>query len=123
MLGEYISKLRIGMPIVSIHNEQIENGDATRIKGQIGIHAGLLKAKVKRYDIEIVGKDDEDCQEILITERSVFCSVTCERKEEQFFSYDISMRDGYSFSHYIVRIRVDFERAPSVIKEKTVVIR
>ena len=77
-MGEdYLMKMKIGLPKTIVHLDKNVYEVGSVINGTIEIHGGLMKNKIKRYDIDLIGTDSNTLIEETINTHSVFCSLEC----------------------------------------------
>lgn len=74
-LKDYLTKLKIGLPKTMVHLDKQEYAAGSVINGTIEITGGLVKNKIKRYDIDLVGIDSHAFVEETFNSHSVFCSL------------------------------------------------
>ncbi|MEH7276619.1 sporulation protein, partial [Neobacillus vireti] len=76
-LKDYLTKLKIGLPKTMVHLDKQVYEAGSVINGTIEITGGLLKNKIKRYDIDLIGIDSQAFVEETLNSHSVFCSLEC----------------------------------------------
>lgn len=70
-------KMKVGFPKTIIHLDKKVYEAGSVINGTIEITGGLLKSKIKRYDIDLIGIDSNALVEETLNSHSVFCSLEC----------------------------------------------
>jgi sporulation-control protein spo0M len=101
-LKDYLTKLKVGLPKTMVHLDKQVYEAGSIINGTIEITGGLLKNKIKRYDIDLVGVDSKAFVEETLNSHSVFCSLECSPNQTGRITFFIDVPDD------IKKIRTPF---------------
>lgn len=124
-LKDYLMKMKIGLPKTMIHLDKNVYEVGSVINGTIEITGGLLKNKIKRYDIDLIGIDSKDLVEETLNSHSVFCSLECCPNQTDKISFLLNVpneiKDYDHLIEYSLMINIDLGNANNITQ--TVPIR
>jgi sporulation-control protein spo0M len=115
---DYLTKLKIGLPKTLVHLDKNVYEAGSVINGTIEITGGLLKNKIKRYDIDLVGIDSQAFVEEIVNSHSVFCSLECSPNQTGKISFLINVPDDIKKNqnslNYSLIINIDLGNANNI---------
>jgi sporulation-control protein spo0M len=125
-LKDYLTKLKIGLPKTMVHLDKQVYEAGSIINGTIEITGGLLKNKIKRYDIDLVGVDSNSFEEETLNSHSVFCSLECSPNQTGKITFFIDVPDDIKKNHhtlqYSLMINIDLGNANNITQNVPVMI-
>lgn len=124
-LKDYLTKLKIGLPKTMIYLDKSVYEAGSIINGTIEITGGLLKNKIKRYDIDLICSDSNESVEETINSHSVFCSFECTPNQTGKITFLMNVpeeiQDENHSVQYSLMINIDLGNANNITQ--TVPIR
>jgi sporulation-control protein spo0M len=123
-LKDYLTKLKIGLPKTMVHLDKQVYEAGSIINGTIEITGGLLKNKIKRYDIDLVGVDSEAFVEETLNSHSVFCSLECSPNQTGKITFFIDVPDDIKKNtfQYSLMINIDLGNANNITQNVPIMI-
>ncbi|WHX98824.1 sporulation protein [Neobacillus sp. DY30] len=124
-LKDYLTKLKIGLPKTMVHLDKKVYEAGSVINGTIEITGGLLKNKIKRYDIDLVGVDSKAFIEETINSHSVFCSLECSPNQTGKISFFIDVPEEIKIHNtfqYSLMINIDLGNANNITQNVPIMI-
>jgi sporulation-control protein spo0M len=125
-LKDYLTKLKIGLPKTMIHLDKQVYEAGSVINGTIEITGGLVKNKIKRYDIDLVGIDSKAFVEETLNSHSVFCSHECKPNETGKITFLIDVPDEIQTNQntfqYSLMINIDLGNANNITQSVPITI-
>lgn len=125
-LKDYLTKLKIGLPKTMVHLDKKVYEAGSVINGTIEITGGLLKNKIKRYDIDLVGIDSQAFVEEIVNSHSVFCSLECSPNQTGKISFLINVPDDIKKNqetfNYSLIINIDLGNANNITQNVPIMI-
>jgi sporulation-control protein spo0M len=125
-LKDYMLKMKIGLPKTNIHLDKKVYEAGSDINGTIEVTGGLLKNKIKRYDIDLIGFDSNAHIEETLTSHSVFCSHECIPNETGTITFLISVPEDIprisNSVQYSLMINIDLGNSNSITQNLPIVI-
>ncbi|MDQ0976443.1 sporulation protein [Neobacillus sp. 179-J 1A1 HS] len=125
-LKDYLTKLKIGLPKTMVHLDKQVYEAGSIINGTIEITGGLLKNKIKRYDIDLVGVDSNSFVEETLNSHSVFCSLECSPNQTGKITFFIDVPEEIKKNHhtfqYSLMINIDLGNANNITQNVPVMI-
>lgn len=125
-LKDYLTKLKIGLPKTMVHLDKQIYEAGSVINGTIEITGGLLKNKIKRYDIDLVGIDSHEFVEETLNSHSVFCSLECNPNQTGKISFLIDVPDDiHNYRRtfqYSLMINIDLGNANNITQSVPIMI-
>ncbi|MFP7299428.1 sporulation protein [Neobacillus niacini] len=125
-LKDYLTKLKIGLPKTMVHLDKQVYEAGSVINGTIEITGGLLKNKIKRYDIDLVGIDSQAVVEETFNSHSVFCSLECCPNQKGKITFLINVPEdihsNQSTFQYSLLINIDLGNANNITQSVPVMI-
>jgi sporulation-control protein len=118
MMSQYIQRINLGTPKVSlkISKDKVYPGES--INGVINLDTGLLKVKIKRYDVELIGLDSSGVTNQVFNERTVFCALDCLLREKKSLSFSLRINEELPIHlTYKIRSRVELDNVQRLIDE------
>lgn len=126
-LKDYLTKLKIGLPKTNVHLDKQVYEAGSVINGTIEITGGLLKNKIKRYDIDLVGIDSQAFVEETLNSHSVFCSLECSPNQTGKITFLIDVPDeiqtNQNSCQYSLMINIDLGNANNITQNVPIMIR
>ncbi|MEH7114884.1 sporulation protein [Neobacillus niacini] len=117
-LKDYLTKLKIGLPKTNVHLDKQVYEAGSVINGTIEITGGLLKNKIKRYDIDLVGIDSLAFVEETLNSHSVFCSLECSPNQTGKITFLLDVPDEIQHHQntfqYSLTVNIDFGNANNI---------
>ena len=117
-LKDYLTKLKIGLPKTMVHLDKPEYTAGSVINGTIEITGGLLKNKIKRYDIDLVGIDSQAFVEETFNSHSVYCSLESSPNQTGKITFLIDVPDEIQNNQnnlqYSLMINIDLGNANNI---------
>jgi sporulation-control protein spo0M len=125
-LKDYLTKLKIGLPKTMVHLDKKVYEAGSVINGTIEITGGLIKNKIKRYDIDLVGIDSQAFVEEIVNSHSVFCSLECSPNQTGKISFLINVpndikKDQNTFNYSLI-INIDLGNANNITQNVPILI-
>ncbi|MEH6995968.1 hypothetical protein V7075_25255 [Neobacillus drentensis] len=125
-LKDYLTKLKIGLPKTMVHLDKKVYEAGSVINGTIEITGGLIKNKIKRYDIDLVGIDSQALVEEIVNSHSVFCSLECSPNQTGKISFLINVpddikKDQNTFNYSLI-INIDLGNANNITQNVPIMI-
>jgi sporulation-control protein spo0M len=125
-LKDYLTKLKIGLPKTMVHLDKKVYEAGSVINGTIEITGGLIKNKIKRYDIDLVGIDSQAFVEEIVNSHSVFCSLECSPNQKGKISFLINVpddikKDQNTFNYSLI-INIDLGNANNITQNVPILI-
>jgi sporulation-control protein spo0M len=125
-LKDYLTKLKIGLPKTMVHLDKKVYEAGSVINGTIEITGGLIKNKIKRYDIDLVGIDSQAFVEEIVNSHSVFCSLECSPNQMGKISFLINVpddikKDQNTFNYSLI-INIDLGNANNITQNVPIMI-
>jgi sporulation-control protein spo0M len=125
-LKDYLTKLKIGLPKTMVHLDKKVYEAGSVINGTIEITGGLIKNKIKRYDIDLVGIDSQAFVEEIVNSHSVFCSLECSPNQTGKISFLINVPDDIKKNqktfNYSLIINIDLGNANNITQNVPILI-
>jgi len=126
-LKDYLTKLKIGLPKTMVHLDKKVYEAGSVINGTIEITGGLIKNKIKRYDIDLVGIDSQAFVEEIVNSHSVFCSLECSPNQTGKISFLINVpddikKDQNTFNYSLI-INIDLGNANNITQNVPILIK
>jgi sporulation-control protein spo0M len=125
-LKDYLTKLKIGLPKTMIHLDKQVYEAGSVINGTIEITGGLVKNKIKRYDIDLVGIDSKAFVEETLNSHSVFCSHECIPNQTGKITFLIDVPDEIhndpNTFQYSLMINIDLGNANNITQSVPILI-
>jgi sporulation-control protein spo0M len=125
-LKDYLTKLKIGLPKTMVHLDKKVYEAGSVINGTIEITGGLIKNKIKRYDIDLVGIDSQAFVEEIVNSHSVFCSLECSPNQTGKISFLINVPDDIKINqstfNYSLIINIDLGNANNITQNVPIMI-
>jgi sporulation-control protein spo0M len=126
ILKNYLMKLKIGMPKTIVHLDKNVYEAGSVINGTIEITGGLLKNKIKRYDIDLIGIDSNAHIEETFNSHSVFCSHECIPNQKGTIAFLMNVPDDIqnisdSFQ-YSLLINIDLGNSNNITQSLPIMI-
>jgi sporulation-control protein spo0M len=125
-LKDYLTKLKIGLPKTMVHLDKKVYEAGSVINGTIEITGGLIKNKIKRYDIDLVGIDSQAFVEEIVNSHSVFCSLESSPNQTGKISFLINVPDdiktNQSTFNYSLIINIDLGNANNITQNVPIMI-
>jgi len=124
MLSGYIQKMNIVLPKADIQLDKNAYPVGSNIKGSIELKGGLLKNKVKRFDIDLVGRDLNTKQEETMNSHTVLFNVSSlpDKSEAIPFSFYIPVEIKTALQ-YILMINIVLENTKCITKNIPISIK
>ncbi|OLS39900.1 sporulation protein [Bacillus sp. MRMR6] len=127
MLKDYLTKMKIGLPKTMVHLDRDVYVAGSVINGTIEIKGGLIKNKIKRYDIDLISTDTHDSIEETLNSHSVFCSLECCPNQTGKISFLLNVPDDIQhisndFFNYSLSINIDFGNANNITQNVPILI-
>lgn len=124
-LKDYLIKMKIGLPKTMVHLDRHVYEAGSVIHGTIEITGGLLKNKIKRYDVDLICNDSKELVEETLNSHSVFCSLECSPNQTDKITFLLNVpneikNDDHSIE-YSLMINIDLGNANNITQ--TVPIR
>jgi len=124
MISDYVSRINIGTPKVKIIINKTTFFQGEMLEGTIHIVGGLFRTKVKRYDIEFIGRDQESGKEHIYNERVVYSTLVCKRSEKNVLPFCLKISEDLPIHlQYVIRGRVVLENIEDFAEEYPVTIK
>jgi sporulation-control protein spo0M len=125
-LKDYLTKLKIGLPKTMVHLDKQVYEAGSAINGTIEITGGLIKNKIKRYDIDLIGIDSQAFVEETLNSHSVFCSLECCPNQTGKITFIIDVPDDIqskqSTYQYNLMINIDLGNANNITQSVPILI-
>jgi sporulation-control protein spo0M len=125
-LKDYLTKLKVGLPKTMVHLDKQVYEAGSIINGTIEITGGLLKNKIKRYDIDLVGVDSKAFVEETLNSHSVFCSLECSPNQTGRITFFIDVPDDIKKNQntfqYSLMINIDLGNANNITQNVPIMI-
>lgn len=125
-LKDYLTKMKIGLPKTMVHLDKQVYEAGSDINGTIEITGGLLKNKIKRYDIDLIGIDSQAFVEETLNSHSVFCSLECSPNQTGKITFIINVPDDIQNNantvQYSLMINIDLGNANSITQSVPIMI-
>ena len=125
-LKDYLTKLKIGLPKTMVHLDKQVYEAGSVINGTIEITGGLLKNKIKRYDIDLVVIDTQAFVEEIVNSHSVFCSLECSPNQTGKISFLIDVpediKKNQNTFNYSLMINIDLGNANNITQNVPIMI-
>jgi sporulation-control protein spo0M len=125
-LKDYLTKLKIGLPKTMVHLDKQVYEAGSVINGTIEITGGLIKNKIKRYDIDLIGIDSKAFVEETLNSHSVFCSLECCPNQTGKITFIIDVPDDIqskqSTYQYNLMINIDLGNANNITQSVPILI-
>jgi sporulation-control protein spo0M len=125
-LKDYLTKLKIGLPKTMVHLDKQVYEAGSVINGTIEITGGLLKNKIKRYDIDLVGIDSQAFIEETLNSHSVFCSLECCPNQTGKITFLINVPDDIQINQnttqYSLLVNIDLGNANNITQSVPIMI-
>lgn len=119
-------KMNIVLPKAIIHLDKKVYTVGNNISGNIEVKGGLLKNKVKRYDLDLIGTDTKSLKEETINSQTVlFTYSSLPNKSEIIpflFYIPESINKGIHSFQYTLIIRIVFESSKSITQCLPIII-
>ncbi|MEW9051013.1 MAG: sporulation protein [Neobacillus sp.] len=127
MLKDYLTKMKIGLPKTMVHLDKDVYEAGSVINGTIEIKGGLIKNKIKRYDIDLISTDTNASVEETLNSHSVFCSLECCPNQTGKISFLLNVPDNIQhisngFFNYSLSINIDFGNANNITQNVPILI-
>nr|WP_263326193.1 sporulation protein [Neobacillus sp. Marseille-Q6967] len=110
-LKDYLMKMKIGLPKTMIHLDKNVYEAGSIINGTIEITGGMLKNKIKRYDIDLISVDQNAFIEETLNSHSVFCSLECCPNQTGKINFLLNVPEDLEFNsdyyQYSLSINID----------------
>ncbi|MED1472044.1 hypothetical protein [Bacillus salipaludis] len=118
MLNGYMMKMNLIVPKATIQLDKKVYGVGTNINGSIELKGGLIKNKVKRYDIDLIKEDPNSHEEETINSHTVLFSYSSlpDKSETIPFTFYIpeSIRKDRGSLLYTLIIRIVLANSKSI---------
>ncbi|MEH7177716.1 sporulation protein [Neobacillus vireti] len=125
-LKDYLTKLKIGLPKTMVHLDKQVYEAGSVINGTIEITGGLLKNKIKRYDIDLIGIDSQAFVEETLNSHSVFCSLECSPNQTGKIPFLLDIPDEVQYNEdtfkYSLLINIDLGNANNITQSVPITI-
>lgn len=125
-LKDYLTKLKIGLPKTMVHLDKKVYEAGSVINGTIEITGGLIKNKIKRYDIDLVGIDSQAFVEEIVNSHSVLCSLESSPNQTGKISFLIDVPDDIKKNqktfNYSLIINIDLGNANNITQNVPIMI-
>jgi sporulation-control protein spo0M len=125
-LKDYLTKLKIGLPKTNVHLDKQVYEVGSVINGTIEITGGLLKNKIKRYDIDLVGIDSQAFVEETLNSHSVFCSLECSPNQTGKITFlldvPVEIQHNQDSCQYSLMINIDLGNANNITQSVPIMI-
>ena len=125
-LKDYLTKLKIGLPKTNVHLDKQVYEAGSVINGTIEITGGLLKNKIKRYDIDLVEIDSQAFVGETLNSHSVFCSLECSPNQTGKITFLIDVPDEIQTNQnncqYSLMINIDLGNANNITQNVPIMI-
>jgi sporulation-control protein spo0M len=127
MLKDYLTKMKIGLPKTMVHLDKDVYEAGSVINGTIEIKGGLIKNKIKRYDIDLISTDTNASVEETLNSHSVFCSLECCPNQTGKISFLLNVPDNIrhisnDVFNYSLSINIDFGNANNITQNVPILI-
>jgi sporulation-control protein spo0M len=126
ILKDYLTKMKIGLPKTMVHLDKDVYEAGSVINGTIEIKGGLIKNKIKRYDIDLISTDTNAVEETL-NSHSVFCSLECCPNQTGKISFLLNVPENIQqisndYFNYSLSINIDFGNANNITQYVPILI-
>ncbi|MEH7332856.1 hypothetical protein V7161_09480 [Neobacillus drentensis] len=118
MLNDYMMKMNIVLPKTTIHLDKEVYKAGSNINGTIEVKGSFFKNKIKRYDIDLIGKDTKSNREETLNSHTVLCSHDCVPNKTQtipfLFYVPEEIRNNPDSFRYSLIIRIVLVSSKSI---------